>query len=344
MVVTNEDDDMIMRRALTNTKALIDEAIVEKLDIQNLSSSTSNTFRIADLGCSVGPNTFISMQNIIEVVEELFHSKGLEFKTPEFQVFFNDHASNDFNTLFTSLPPEIQYFATGVPGSFYGRLFPKSSLNIVYSAFALQWLSRVPEKILDKDSSAWNKGNIFYTTASDEVANAYAAQFAEDTDKFLNYRATEVVSGGLMLLLTPTAPDEFHRSEMFGGWIYDALGSSLMDLAKEGLINESQVDSFNMPLYIVRPKEMVKLVEMNACFSIEKIEMTTPLLRIDEPINMDTCTTHVRAGNEKLIAEYFGNEIMDELFDRFYQKVAKLSMVDSKYKENTLLFIALKRK
>ncbi|KAI7995260.1 putative S-adenosylmethionine-dependent methyltransferase [Camellia lanceoleosa] len=213
---------------------------------------------------------------------------------------------------------------------------PLSILHI-YSAFALQWLSRVPEKILDKDSSAWNKGNIFYTTASDEVANAYAAQFAEDMGKFLNYRATEVLSGGLMLLLIPTAPDEFHRFDMFGGWIYDALGSSLMDMAKEGLINESQVDSFNMPLYIVRPKEMVKLVEMNACFSIEKIEMTTPLLRIDEPINMDTCTTHIRAGNEKLIAEYFGNEIMDELFDRFYQKVAKLSMVDSKYKENTIV-------
>nr|POE51928.1 putative s-adenosylmethionine-dependent methyltransferase at5g38100 [Quercus suber] len=30
--------------------------------------------------------------------------------------------SNDFNTLFKSLPPNRQYFAVGVPGSFHGIL------------------------------------------------------------------------------------------------------------------------------------------------------------------------------------------------------------------------------
>ena len=89
---------------------------------------------------------------------------------PEFQVFFNDHTSNDFNTLFTSLPPERPYFATGVPGSFHGRLFPNSSLDFVHSSYALQILSKVPKELLNKNSAAWNKGRVHYASAPDEVA------------------------------------------------------------------------------------------------------------------------------------------------------------------------------
>nr|QTZ19614.1 SABATH methyltransferase 12 [Bixa orellana] len=100
--------------------AMVSAAIAEKLDIEKLSSA-SNVFRMADLGCSVGPNTFFYMQNILEAVQHKYHSLGIKTQIPEFQVFFNDHAGNDFNTLFASLPPEKQYSAAGVPGSFYGR-------------------------------------------------------------------------------------------------------------------------------------------------------------------------------------------------------------------------------
>ncbi|KAL0409410.1 UNVERIFIED_CONTAM: Farnesoic acid carboxyl-O-methyltransferase, partial [Sesamum radiatum] len=49
-------------------------------------------------------------------------------------VFFNDKVGNDFNTLFSSLPSERLYYATGVPGSFHGRLLPKASLHFAYSS------------------------------------------------------------------------------------------------------------------------------------------------------------------------------------------------------------------
>ena len=111
----------------------------------------------------------------------------------------------------------------GVPGSFYDRLFPENSLHIVHSSFALHWLSEVPREVLDKDSPAWNKGEIFYTSSSDEVANAYAAQFAKDI-RFLNLRAKEIVKGGMMILIMPAKRHENHRSQMPGGWFYDSLG------------------------------------------------------------------------------------------------------------------------
>nr|POE67091.1 isoform 2 of probable s-adenosylmethionine-dependent methyltransferase at5g38100 [Quercus suber] len=112
------------------------------------------------------------MQNIIDAVQQKYQSLGFASHMPEFQVFFNDHASNDFNTLFASLPPERPSFATGVPGSFHGRLFPDFSLDFVHSSFGLQWLSKVPEELLNKNSAAWNKGRVHYASAPDEVAQA----------------------------------------------------------------------------------------------------------------------------------------------------------------------------
>ena len=115
-------------------------------DINTLSGSL-NAICVADLGCSIGPNTFVSVQNIIEAIELKYISKGENIETPKFMVFFNDQLSNDFNTLFISLPPNRQYFAAGVMGSFYGHLFPKASLHFIHSSYAQQWLSNVPKKL-----------------------------------------------------------------------------------------------------------------------------------------------------------------------------------------------------
>ena len=152
---------------------------------------------------------------------------------PEFQVFFNDHTSNDFNTLFTSLPPERPYFATGVPGSFHGWLFPNSSLDFVHSSYALQILSKVPKELLNKNSAAWNKGRVHYASAPDEVAQAYSTQFAKDITTFLDYRAKELVMVGLMVLIMPVIPNGIPHSSLRTCAIFDFLGQCLMDMAKE---------------------------------------------------------------------------------------------------------------
>ncbi|KAG6384347.1 hypothetical protein SASPL_155824 [Salvia splendens] len=64
----------------------------------------------------------------------------------------NDLPTNDFNTLFKTLPDFYQDLNKGnnnpsvlvaaYPGTFYGRLFPPKSLHCVFSFCALQWLSR----------------------------------------------------------------------------------------------------------------------------------------------------------------------------------------------------------
>lgn len=211
--------------------------ISEKFEIGTVVSS--NTFCIADLGCSVGPNTFAAVENIIEGVKLKFESQGLSSQIPEFQVFFNDHVSNDFNLLFTSLPQDKNYYAAGVPCSFYGRLFPEASIHFFHSSTSLQWLSRVPKEVANKTSPAWDKGRIHYSNSRVEVIRAYKAQFDKDMELFLQARAHEIVYGGLMVLIIPGIPNGTPHSQSLENMIYDLVGSCLVDMVQK-VQNHSQ--------------------------------------------------------------------------------------------------------
>ena len=65
-------------------------------------TSLPTCMKIADLGCSCGPNTLSVTSNIIHIVCET--SLRLKVETPTFQIFLNDLFGNDFNSIFKSLP------------------------------------------------------------------------------------------------------------------------------------------------------------------------------------------------------------------------------------------------
>lgn len=202
--------------------------------MEKLLSASNNTIRIADLGCATGPNTFTTMESAMEAIKTKYQTQCPNSPLkPEFQVFFNDQVMNDFNTLFTSLPHEREYFAVGVPGSFYGRLFPQSSLQFVHSSFALHWLSKLPQELRDERSPAWNKGRIHYTNAPEEVVKAYAGQFDEDMERFLDARAKEMVSGGMLVMIMSGIPKWMPYSYIPNGMTYDTMATCLLELAKE---------------------------------------------------------------------------------------------------------------
>ncbi|KAF8021160.1 hypothetical protein BT93_G1556 [Corymbia citriodora subsp. variegata] len=333
------------QRAVTNVaRATIDEVIAEKLDVKRFSSALT-TFRIADLGCSVGPNTFLAVQSIIEGVRHKYKLQGLSAQLPDFEVLFNDHASNDFNTLFASLPSDRPYYAAGVPGSFHGRLFPKASLHFAHSSCALNWLSKVPKELVDPNSPAFNKGRIHYKSAQREVSDAYTYQFAKDMATFLKARGEEIVSGGIMVLVMPGIASGIPYSRAPSGVMVDLLGFSLMDMAKEGIISEAQVDSFNLPVYAPSPDEMTVLVESIGCFSIERMDLAAPGVKIDESVRGHACMLHLRAAVEGIISKHYGSEIIDDLFDRFLGKTREFSdRLNSAFLHGRQLIVILKRK
>lgn len=216
---------------------MIKEAIIENMDIKSLLSNNSNiaSFHIVDFGCSIGPNTFLAMQHIIEAITHKYQTQHKDIHiSPEFQVFFNDHVTNDFNTLFKALPIERRYFASAVPGSFYGHLFPSRSIHFAYSSYSLQWLSKTPEELIDVKSRSWNKGKIHYIGASEDVTCAYVAQFEKDMEVFLNARAKEIVEDGMIVMILPGIHSELDHSQVVAGFnVLKFFESSLIDMINE---------------------------------------------------------------------------------------------------------------
>ena len=104
--------------------------------------------KVADLGCSSGPNALLLASNVIQIVHET--SLRLKVETPAFQIFLSDLFGNDFNSIFKTLPEfyntlkqDTTCFINATPGTFYGTLFPSNSIHFFHSSFCLHWLSQV---------------------------------------------------------------------------------------------------------------------------------------------------------------------------------------------------------
>lgn len=129
-------------------RPLLEEALKKAYN-----ESFPKCFKVADLGCASGPNTFMVISTIIETI----CSSSLENnrRPPELIVYLNDLPDNDFNTVFKMLPVFYQSlkkekgqdimpsFVSAMPGSFYTRLFPRNSLHFVHSSNSVHWLSQV---------------------------------------------------------------------------------------------------------------------------------------------------------------------------------------------------------
>ena len=124
------------------TKPIVEEAVVEVFG-----SLLPDMLVAADLGCSSGPNTFLVMYEVMDAVGRSCHQLGR--RSPELQFYLNDLPGNDFNTIFQSLTINegrenvVPYYVAGLPGSFYGRLFPRKSVHFFHSSYCLMWLSQV---------------------------------------------------------------------------------------------------------------------------------------------------------------------------------------------------------
>ncbi|KAI3466460.1 hypothetical protein Pfo_023123 [Paulownia fortunei] len=298
-------------------------------------SSPDFPFVVADLGCSCGRNTISMVEVIIKHMTKRYEAAGCE--PPEFSVFFSDLLSNDFNTLFQLLPPygggsmdeclasdsHRSYFAAGVPGSFHRRLFPAKSVDVFYSAFSLHWLSQVPDVVLDKRSTAYNKGRIFIHGANESTANAYKKQFQSDLGGFLRSRSKELKSGGSMFLvclgrtcLDPT--DQGGAGLLFGTHFQDAWE----DLVHEGLITSEKRDDFNIPVYAPSLEDFKEVVEADGSFIINKLQVFrggSPLVvnHPDDAAEIGRALANsCRSVSGVLVDAHIGDQLSDELFSR----------------------------
>ncbi|KAL1531902.1 indole-3-acetate O-methyltransferase [Salvia divinorum] len=286
---------------LEAAKAIIEEEIATKLEI------STNSICVADFGCSTGSNSFPAMQAIIEAVKRKYESSGL--KTLEFYVCFNDVVSNDFNTLFSSLPPDRSYEVAAVPGDFHGRLLPPSSVHFAYSSWALHWLTEVPKAAAGRHSPAWSGGESLYGVEREEVYEAYLSQFERDLEAFLKCRAVEMVEGGIMALLIPSLPNYWDPQKEFTvASVTELLRSSLVDMAKKGRLSETKLEAFNFPYYIPTPEQVWAILQKSNSFSIERME----IMKSGTLLTVDGHVACFRAVHQNMLTHEFGAETIDE--------------------------------
>ncbi|KAK1386991.1 Salicylic acid methyl transferase [Heracleum sosnowskyi] len=300
-------------------------------------------FRLADLGCSSGPNALLVVANIVGNVHAL--CKQQKLKAPdEFQVFLNDLPNNDFNAVFkmtaqfySNLENQIgreksvNCFISAVPGSFYGRLFPSNSLHLVHSSYGVHWLSQVPGELLDT-----NKGNIYLSKSSpSSVYEAYLNQFKSDFATFLRMRSREMIPDGRMVLTLigrsiadPTSKDCCH--------IYGLLAKSLHDLLDEGLLLEEDINSFNLPIYTPWTNELEEIIESESSFSLDRFETfevnwdtrdDNEILKSEDSSGKFIAKT-MRAVFEPLLTSHFGNAFMDKLFEKYAMHVNEHLLIE----------------
>ncbi|KAM7273400.1 hypothetical protein ACFE04_028064 [Oxalis oulophora] len=290
-----------------------------------------------------------------DAIEEMFGGSNLTM--PTFTIA--ELGWNDFNSIFELLPNFLQKlkkeqgglmgscFISGHPSSFYEMLFPSNTLHFVHSSYSFHWLSKVPHGLV-------NKGNIYMAKNSPpHVFQAYLKQYQKDFFLLLSLRAKEMVSDGRMVLtfigrsmINPSVSRDCC-------YFWEALTKSLFGLVDEGLIDEADIDSFNVPIYTPHEEEVREIVKMEGSFTIEKLEMFQMNCDPRDDVNNtsfifnetevgNNVANYIRAGLEPILARHFGASVMDNLFAK-YAKLLGENWCFEKAKNTTIVLSLRKR-
>ncbi|XXG58131.1 hypothetical protein AAC387_Pa04g0521 [Persea americana] len=308
--------------AISNSKHVVEDSI------QALYCTTyPDSLNIADLGCSSGPNTLLVIRVIIDAIHE--RCRQLCRPLPEFRVYLNDLPGNDFSTIFRSLAgfydtlkeekglPLGTCFISGVPGSFYGRIFPRNFLDFVHSSYSLHWLSQIPQGLQDEMGESLNKANIYIAESSPPaVFKAYLEQFQNDFSLFLKLRSKEMTCKGCMVLTLIGRTTEEPRY----GW--DLLAQALKKMVSEGAIQEAKLDSFDLPYYSPSAKELKDVIATEGSFTLDRLQITELTSNTnDKKARGQMEAKSMRAVTESMLVNHFGEEIIDDLFEKLAENV-----------------------
>ncbi|XP_020083184.1 anthranilate O-methyltransferase 3-like [Ananas comosus] len=326
-------------------KTVPDAIFIMKQSVEELYHDLlpENYVVVADLGCSSGPNAFMYFAAIMDAIGE--SCDRLSRRAPEIQLLLNDLPGNDFNTLFGLFASSkekmkeekgekfLPFYPAGVPGSFYGRLFPARSVHFIYSSLCLHWLSQVPQGLETNGNTAVNKGNIYISKTSPPlVSKLYTEQFQRDFYSFLKLRSEEICTGGRMVLMF-FGRRTWDPAEEENNYISTLLSKALNEMVLEGILKASEVDSFNLPYYQPCMEEVKMVTRDEGSFDVAHesvFDLNWEVLgNLDDKSLTDNNASGeyiakiMRSVLEPLFASHFGEAIIDELFSRLTAKLTK---------------------
>ncbi|KAK3420953.1 hypothetical protein EUGRSUZ_G01635 [Eucalyptus grandis] len=327
-------NSFVQEQVMSKAKPVLQE-ILRELYLE----SFPECLKLADLGCSSGPNTLLLLREIIDSIDVI--RKQLNKKEPMFQMFLNHLFRNDFNTIFRSIPSFYEElrrekggdfgpcFIAAMPGNFYGRLFPNRSLHFIHSSYGVHWRSQVPGNFVSEFGSPLNKGNIYLArTSPKSVLEAYLDLFKRDMTLFLMFRSEELVPEGRMVLTMISRDESVNLPDDQVSSILELLGMTVSDMVQEGLIEEEKLDNCNMPCYFPTPEEVRHVIQEEGSFHITRFETfkvtwDAEMGGGDVQLRGKYVAASIRAIAEPILAMHFGEEVMDGLFERFARKVSQ---------------------
>ncbi|KAL4387145.1 hypothetical protein GQ457_09G025590 [Hibiscus cannabinus] len=293
--ISYANNSLFQKTVISKVTPIIEESVTDMF-----SEMSPPCVKMADLGCSSGPNTFHTISQVIHTIHGICMRQQSEL--PEFEVLLNDLPQNDFNSVFKSVPDFIERlekekgdmgcYVGGVAGSFYDRLFPTRSLHFVNSSYALHWLTKLPVGIEN------NKGNVYMARSSPpNVFKAYADQFQRDLTKFLSLRSKEIIPQGRMVLAFMARKNADPSTNIMG-------------VVKE----EMWIHSTFLFIHLAR-EEMAEIVEREGSFEINNLQIYMQMGK--------NIANTIRAVIEPMICSHFGEAVSERLFIRLATNVAE---------------------
>jgi hypothetical protein len=193
---------------------------------------------IADYGAATGHNSLKPICAAIDVLRRRTrHDHAI-------MVAHTDVPDNDFTALFATLGDDpdsylhqdAASFASAIGRSYYTQILPSSTVNLGWTSWATQWLSRIPVELA---------GHVQVAHRLDgEARAAYARQAAIDWHDFVAFRGRELAPQGRLVVLT-MALDE--RGDFGYERLLDAILGGLRDLAREGRLSRDELRRMVIP-------------------------------------------------------------------------------------------------
>jgi SAM dependent carboxyl methyltransferase len=201
---------------------------------------------IADYGAANGHNSLKPLSAAIAVLRRRTrHDHAI-------LVTHTDVPDNDFTALFRTLADDpdsylhldTTSFASAIGRSFYGQIVPSKTVNLGWTAWATQWLRRMPCELPD---------HVHVAYSNDDVARAaYAHQAALDWHDFVAFRGRELAPEGRLVVLTQ-AVDEDGTSGFKA--LLDAIVATLDDQARDGLLSKDELRRMAIPTFARSEKD-----------------------------------------------------------------------------------------
>jgi len=232
--------------ATRGAKDVIDIATPRVLDaIKAMQIPTHRKdFSMVDMGCA---DAGTSLEMVRCVIEQLQKSSPDIHTT----IIYADQPANDFNALINIVHGRTEFeswlgnfdnaWALVSGSSFYLQCVPDHSLDMVFSATAMHWLSQKPCNI---------SNHVHMVGASGKEYEAFAEQARDDWQTILLCRAREMKSGGKMVLVNFCRDQDGHYLGNTGGInMFDTFNEIWIEMLNDGRIGEQEYRNMTLPQY-----------------------------------------------------------------------------------------------